>query len=378
MNQDRIWFLLARQLSGEASPAEAGELQQLLSQHPDKQYLADIISTYFKSAAPEKDPENSDLDLNRRLNRIIEDHTQDRPENASPVIQSEPLFIKRKTAFRPGRWLPYAAVVFMMGFTFWMVRHSSKPVLAEKSPVMQTSEVTARPGARTKLVLPDGSQVWLNSGSRLHYKNDFNTRLREVELDGEAFFEVAKNADHPFIVHTSAINVKVLGTAFNVKSYPKESIIETTLLRGMVEVTRKDDPSAPKVILRPNEKLVFHKNTVPEHPVSGIAGHAAKLPETMSDISIIPLRRNIPDSDKVETSWMYNKLVFDGDSFEELAAKMERWYNIKIVFKNERLLKYRFKGVFSNETVQDALNALRLTARFTYSIKDNEIELYKE
>ncbi|HEY4154292.1 MAG TPA: DUF4974 domain-containing protein, partial [Puia sp.] len=86
----------------------------------------------------------------------------------------------------------------------------------------------------------------------------------------------------------------------------------------------------------------------------------------------------IPDSDKVETSWMYNKLVFEGDTFEELAAKMERWYNIKIIFKSDRLLKYRFKGVFSNESVKEALDALRLTARFTYNIHENEIELYKE
>ncbi|HZK64875.1 MAG TPA: FecR family protein, partial [Puia sp.] len=205
-----------------------------------------------------------------------------------------------------------------------------------------------------------------------------NTRLREVNLEGEAFFDVVKDASHPFIVHTSAINVKVLGTAFNIKSYPGDKIIETTLLRGMVEITRKDDPSAPKVILKPNEKLVINKTQEPIRPSSQAAAHSDTGAEGMSNISITPVPMNIPDSDKAETAWMYNKLVFDGDSFEELAAKMERWYNIKITFKNDQLFKYRFKGVFNNETVKEALDALQLTAAFTYNIKGNIVVLNKE
>ncbi|MDP4251322.1 MAG: DUF4974 domain-containing protein, partial [Bacteroidota bacterium] len=106
--------------------------------------------------------------------------------------------------------------------------------------------------------------------------------------------------------------------------------------------------------------------------------HADQLKEGMSNISVIPIPQNIPDSDKAETSWMYNKLVFDGDSFEELAVKMERWYNVRITFKTDRLFKYRFKGVFNNETVKQALDALQLTAGFTYAIKDDEIVLNKE
>jgi ferric-dicitrate binding protein FerR (iron transport regulator) len=93
-------------------------------------------------------------------------------------------------------------------------------------------------------------------------------------------------------------------------------------------------------------------------------------------IAITAVEKNVPDSNKVETSWMYNKLVFNGDSFRDLAVKMERWYNIKIFFKDERLYKYRFAGVFASETVEEALGALQLTASFTYKINDHEIELY--
>jgi ferric-dicitrate binding protein FerR (iron transport regulator) len=372
MNDDRLWSLLARQLADEASPAEKEELQRLLAERPDKQYLADIISTFFSAPPAEAAPE-AGPDLNQRLQRILKAGEGGRPYHSGPAPSPVAGYPAGKRPFRSlKRLLPYAAVLAGIGLSFWLVRRPANPVvLAEKMPV-HSSEVVARPGARTRLVLPDSTQVWLNSGSSLHYKNDFNSSLREVTLEGEAFFDVTKDPGHPFIVHTSAINVKVLGTAFNIKSYPRDEVIETTLLRGLIEVTRQDDPSAPKVILRPNEKLVLNK-----HSAVSPAPHTGAPPEQISNISITPLPRDVPDSDKAETSWMYNKLVFDGDGFGELAAKMERWYNVKIVFRSDRLLKYRFKGVFSNETVAQALDALRLTTAFRYQIKENEIDLYE-
>jgi ferric-dicitrate binding protein FerR (iron transport regulator) len=189
-----------------------------------------------------------------------------------------------------------------------------------------------------------------------------------------------KDAVHPFIVHTSGIDVRVLGTVFNVKSYPQDETIETTLLRGIIEVTRPNNPNSPKVILRPNEKLIFSKqlpDTGSLHTVSARAADAKQL-TLKPDISVTPILKNVPDSDKIETSWVYNRLVFSGDSFQELAEKMERWYNVKIIFKNDNLLHYRFKGAFANETVREALNALQLTAKFNYQINENEIEIYKK
>ena len=95
-------------------------------------------------------------------------------------------------------------------------------------------------GSRSRSLLPDGTTVWLNAGSKLYYENDFNG-TREVRLEGEAFFDVVKQTDRPFIVHTSGIDIKVLGTAFNVKSYPEDKTVETTLYRGLVQVFRQED-----------------------------------------------------------------------------------------------------------------------------------------
>jgi ferric-dicitrate binding protein FerR (iron transport regulator) len=237
--------------------------------------------------------------------------------------------------------------------------------------------VLSRAGARTKLVLPDGTQVWLNSSSRLKYTHNFNGPSREVELEGEAYFDVVKDMQRPFIVHTSALDVKVLGTAFTVKSYPQDATIEATLLKGTIEVSRQNNPDAPRVILKPNEKLVFNKQlAVTPLPALSPDVRSAAARTAPPDIAVNSLPRNIPDSNKEETAWLYNRLVFNGDSFEELAEKMERWYNVKIFFKDKALYNYHFGGAFANETVQDALNALQLTADFSYKINGNEIELY--
>jgi ferric-dicitrate binding protein FerR (iron transport regulator) len=149
----------------------------------------------------------------------------------------------------------------------------------------------------------------------------------------------------------------------------------------VIEVSRKDNPNTPRVILKPNEKLVFSKHLsatgpIPDSAITRSSPAAARIVPASPDIAVNSIPQNVPDSEKVETGWMYNRLVFNGDSFKELAEKMERWYNVRIFFKDERLYIYRFGGAFANETVQDALNALQLTADFTYKIKGNEIELY--
>jgi hypothetical protein len=160
-----------------------------------------------------------------------------------------------------------------------------------------------------------------------------------------------------------------------VKSYPQDETIEATLLRGIIEVTRKDLPDGPKVILKPNEKLIFSKQLETEvhHYAGDTSSHSAK---TIGKISIAAVSIAIPDSNKVETSWVYNRLVFDGDNFQELAKKMERWYNVKIIINSKELLRYRFKGAFENETIREALDALQLTAEFSYKIDNNVINIY--
>lgn len=360
---NRLWLLLSRCLAGEASPAESLELQDLLEQSPDKQQLLDILHAYFASPATESAAGFSGSDLEKRFQGII--------RQAAGHPRSQFRFSIRKI-------LAFAASFGGLLFLGWSVFHQRQPAPpAQTLRPVRGGEVAARPGVRTRLLLPDGTQVWLNSNSKLKYAADFNTRFREVELEGEAWFDVVTDSRRPFIVHTSAIDIKVLGTTFTVKSYPQDETVETTLLKGAIEVSGRDNPNAPRVILKPDEKLVLDKH-LPGVVHTPAPVNTAGARPVRPDISINRIPANIPDSDKVETAWLYNRLVFNGDSFIELAEKMDRWYNVRIIFKDEELGKYRFGGAFANESLPDALNALQLTAPFTYKIKGNEVELYKK
>jgi ferric-dicitrate binding protein FerR (iron transport regulator) len=370
MEENQLWFLIARHLSGEISPGEASKLQELLRKHPDKHQLFDILQSYF--VLPHDSEEataDSSMDDESRFRRII-DQSEYNP-NLSPQPEISPVVARGRYRF----WRFAAAVAGIiiiagLGYNFF---HS--PEVKIENTASKENEIISRSGARTKLVLPDGSQVWLNAGSKLNYTNTYNITTREVDLEGEAYFDVVKATLRPFIVHASTLNITAVGTAFVVKSYPQDETIETTLLRGIIEVTRKDLPDGPKVILKPNEKLIFSKQLETE-ALRYASDTSSRPAKAIGKISVAAISIAIPDSNKEETSWVYNRLVFDGDTFQELATKMERWYNVKIIFNSKELLRCRFKGAFENETIREALDALELTAAFSYTIKNNIINIY--
>jgi ferric-dicitrate binding protein FerR (iron transport regulator) len=242
---------------------------------------------------------------------------------------------------------------------------------AIKNPV---NEISINCGSRSKIVLPDGSQVWINSGSKLTYNESFKGTTRDVQLDGEAYFDVVKDAAHPFIVHTSGIDIKVLGTAFNVKAYKAEPTIEATLIRGFIEVLNHSQPGASNIMLKPHEKLVYNKYSDGIKEIQAII----KPADSPFSISIEALRKNIPDSNILETAWVYNKLIFEEERFEDLAIKMERWYNVNINIEDEKLKYYKMSGSFVNETAEEAIKILQFLVPFKYSIKNSEIKIMKK
>jgi transmembrane sensor len=367
---NRIWVLMSRRLSGEATPAEAEELQRLLKGSPDSEYLYDLLHSYFSdrpdNSLATPDAKNAgDLELDTRFRRIIDPPFDER------IIDGR----RPKYFLNP---LGYAAAVAALLMLGWAVYRAipSKPAPHAVATSARNEEVQARAGARTKLLLPDGTEVWLNSNSKLKYSNVFNVMDREVNLEGEAFFDVAQNARLPFIVHAATLDIEVLGTTFAVKSYPQDATIEATLLKGAIQISRKGSANTPRIILKPNEKLVLNKLPPPEnniHPAS--TGHNSH-PSVPADISVNAIRKDLPDSDKVETGWMYNRLVFDGDNMQELATKLERWYDVRISIRDEKLNRYHFGGALGNETIEEALKALQYTADFSYKINGKEIELY--
>lgn len=358
MINDRLAELLSRKLSGEATADELQQLHNWLQSNQQDQYFSEILATYWNNRADQAVA--VDITADQHFAHILE-----MAEEENPVVEMRP-----RTRFGLIRKVAVAAAcagLLIAGGSIFFGR-DAKPAKALAAQTKQNQVVAGR-GIRSKMVLPDGTQVWLNSDSKLQYTGTFTDELREVTLEGEAYFDVVKDPERPFIVHTSTIDIRVLGTAFNVKSYPQEKTIETTLIHGMIEVTNKNKPEAPKIILRPKEKLVFNKEKDFDSSPN------LKPSQAVSAIAITALPHNISDSSLVETSWVYNRLIFEGETFSELAVKMERWFNVKIDFKNEKIANSRVEGSFEDENIEQALRALQYIAPFKFKIKNNEVEI---
>ena len=236
-------------------------------------------------------------------------------------------------------------------------------------------------GQRTRVVLPDQTKVWLNSESSLRYPVSYNLKTREVQIKGEAFFQVQKNPLKPFLVYANEIKVKVYGTSFNIKAFPNEKNIETTLIEGRLSITTKDKNGkyGNEIFLKPNERCIYKR--VPDIAVLKKSQEItqkeiAKEPrnEAVKEPTLILAENINPDQ---EAKWKDGKLIFKEETFEELSIKMERWYDMKIHFTDDKIKKYKFTGVFDKETINQAFEALRLSSQqsFKYEITFRDIYL---
>jgi transmembrane sensor len=366
MFNDRFAQLMARRLSGEATEQEIQELQIFLKENAKAQYFFEVFSDYWTiEPRPAADEVQEEIHFQQIIAIAEKGGTE---EKQAPVYEIEEE--KPSRIFTLKRVLIAAAITGIIATSYFLLRQQHAPQAAG----IPMHEVAAGTGTKSELRLPDGTRVWLNSESKLEYKANFNDSIREVTLEGEAYFDVVKDKSRPFIVHTSDIDIRVLGTAFNVKSYPKDPAIVATLIHGMIEVTNKKLPSSPKVILRPHEKLVFNKNL--ECPPA--VNQPAKTPDAYKPFAITTLPKNIPDTAVVETSWMYNKLIFDGETLRENASKMERWYNVKIDFRNDKVGYIPIRYQLENETIEEALKALQYIEPFIFKRNGNEIEILKK
>jgi len=219
---------------------------------------------------------------------------------------------------------------------------SENPV---KAQTMNTLVIPA--GARYQLLLSDGTRVWMNSASQLEYPVAFANGERKVKLTGEAFFEVSKDAARPFIIDANGYEVKVLGTSFNVSAYATDEFMETTLVNGSVKVTNK---IGEVVNLEPDQMLRINNQN------------------QTSDLGEVDTR--------FYTSWKDGILYFDNLPMDELAKRLERWYDVKIVFNNEKTKQLRFSGAMENSrNIQFLLNLISQTTNIKFSQHEKTINV---
>lgn len=370
MCNDRIWTLLARKLSGEATPTELTELDILLSSsHIHQQSIKNIVHTW-NSAHPQ-DEEFMEATYLAHIERMKDKGISiDAEANESYNEERKP-----KIFFSIKNLIVFSSLAILIIGTWYLVNASQTTTTENNVQANSLREVTTKKGNRTKIQLPDGSNVWLNAGSKINYSKNFEGKERVVFLNGEAFFDVVKNPQKPFIIHTSKIDIKVLGTQFNVKAYEEDNTTETSLIRGSVEIFLKNDPGK-KILLRPNEKLVLNNDKTIRNEIAKKQIRNKALTETSKLHVAIKSLSYFNDIENVESSWTRNILSFDDEPFSEVAKKMERWYNVNIFFKNEKWQNRYLSGSFENETLDQALAALKFTTGFKFNIEGDNVSIY--
>ncbi len=317
-----------------------------------------LISEYFDGNLTESEFQvlKSHLKSNPSDLKIYEDYRLLLAESGEKIalkqIDVENALIKTKLRlfFKKTTLLQYlrqvAAILLLAGIfstAYIYYYNSSRNINPNEHPgTMQ--EVSTIFGTRSKFQLPDGTTVNLNSGSKLIFPIEFSGNSRNVELVGEAFFDVTADAKMPFVVKTSDINVKVLGTAFNLQAYAGSKEVTTTLVHGKVILERENSGVTKQVAeLKPLERAVFHLN------------------EKEIDISAEE------DLDKF-IAWKEGKLVFFNDPIDKVAEKLGYWYNVTVKIGNSHLKRYRFTATFTDEPIEQVLDLLSKSSPIRYQI----------
>lgn len=358
MSSKRLWILLARKYNNELTPEEQEELEQLLRQHQETFELNESFSRLkelqVKTESMAAEEERSREAIAARLNLGSAPMTEEEPSLTEPL------------PVRPGRYRPVllwasAFAVLGVALLLWSVLQRNNDA---DGPLRQNEVVTSN--SKSKVQLPDGSTVMLNRQSRLAYNKDFGVGSREISLSGEAYFDITRSESVPLVVTAGPVKIRVLGTAFNVRAYSADSAIETALIRGSIEVSSDDDPERT-IRMRPNEKIVFSKGALPPSS-SADAINAEDHRLKQSFVQMNRIQPNPTDSTINEIIWLQDKLVFKKEPFYSLAQKMERWYQVKIKFKDRICEQLTLTGSLEKENLTEALDALQKISPFNYKI----------
>jgi transmembrane sensor len=336
MTDQRFTELLGKKLADEISIEEQEEFILLLKENSTYRQEYESLSHYFHSKAVD---EVDAMPLFEKIKARIES-----PESSESQVSNN----------RFGNWYRIAAILALYICAFGGYQLYHKKISKQATSVLVWKEINTPSRLTSKITLTDGTTVTLNSETQLKYPAEFKGDHREVHLTGEAFFDVKKDAQRPFIIRTEKLNIKVLGTSFDVKAYKNDPHTEATLITGAIQISMNDKPEK-QILLKPQEKFSLQ--------------HQAANEKGSPRYTIVPLN-------DTETSWINHKLVFKNETFDVLANSISRWYGMKLIFKNESLKNSRFTGFFEKENIAQALKALQLIEPFRYKIEDKTVYIY--
>jgi ferric-dicitrate binding protein FerR (iron transport regulator) len=322
--------IILRFLEGTATDKEVSILHQWLQENEtNRKYFDEVNNTYHTSVTLSRyNHPMVDNDWAKIANRIIEEQNPQRSSQKTKYL----VFLKVA-----------ASVCFLIVAGSLLFKTLENSEVQKQGTIVRNSQ-----RHNTRIVLPDGSTVWLNANSTIEYSPDFGHAVREVALKGEAFFDVKKDSK-AFIVKTDNMQVHVKGTRFNVEANKKNGTIKTTLEEGKVEL--HVEGSDKFFTMSPGDQLI--------------------LDTKLNDVTV----------QKVDptnfSAWKEEKLIFDNTPLHEIAAKLENRYKVKITIKSAKAKRELVTMTIEQEEIEEVLEMIKLSSKLRIKMERNEIILYE-
>ncbi|AQG78274.1 FecR family protein [Spirosoma montaniterrae] len=335
---DPFWEQLARYFANEATDDERRLIDEWLAATEENRQLFRHLQQRWQQPVKPDLPESNAADVwERRIGPLIT--TDD-----VPTVRPLPV-----GGWLPGGWWRVAAAVAglllggMLLYRLWL----------PAQPTLQVAQNAL--GTRSRITLPDGSRVWLNADSRLEFPKQFKGTMREVRLTGEAFFDVAHNPRQPFVIRLETASIRVLGTSFNVRAYPDDAAVKTTVVTGRVAFipnkaprqTARQPAQPDTLFLTPNQHVVQQTQTLQAVTEPVVAQH--------------------------EAAWKDNRLVFEQTPMAEVARTLERWYGVSVTLERPDLARCPLTATFDGQSLPDVMNLLARTGRFQYTLTNQTL-----
>lgn len=323
---DRIIGLF---LAGKASKSEVDQLQKWIKASTENRQIFEI----FKKNWNERTEEPILINEEEVFERVWKEGTGAR-------VSPKP--------FGFAYWGKIAAtflIVVIVSYLMFLFQNKSgeETVGVMKQPVMKENPA----GQKSRIFMPDGTIIWLNAESTLRYLEEFTDSVRVVNLDGEAYFEVAEDSLRPFIVQSGDIYTEALGTTFNINYFPENEDIAVNLISGKVKVTSSE--SEQDIILNPGEALSFDRNQQ----------NSVKYKIDISKAAV----------------WKDGILTFENATFEQIVQKLERWYGVRVNVEGDMPQDWQFSGWFDNESLVNVLKVMQYTRGFQFKLKNKHVNI---
>jgi transmembrane sensor len=337
----RISILYNKYLNSKCSDKEAQEIVEILEHSENDISLMNEAQLQWYNIEAEHNnhlkPAENRIVTDRildRLHRQIRLHEEESPARYSLQKKFYSIFTK-------------VAAILILPLLVYSIYLTSRTSSLNSSEELVWQTIKTPAGMQTDFILPDGSHVWLNSGTILKYPLSFASDKRQVDLTGEAFFDVIKDASHPFLVKAGKMNIEVKGTRFNVLNYQDETLTKLILESGSVRLFSGDYDNRKTITnIKPGEIAVLNTAT--------------------NQLSVSKV-----DVEKY-TAWKEGLLIFRDDQMDEVVRKLNRWFNVEIILQNPGLKDYVYTATYRDETLPQILELLKISAPINYSITERK------